>query len=162
MCQDDTSYFSMKKLVLMTGVQSAMMIMVLIVATVSAQAWQLQAASLEERVNKSNIIVLGRITRVIRQEQSLIAGVGECYQAAMQVTRVMKGQVPGAIVVSWCEVVQAEGVRPTKSENIWLLERLTDGSYHVPGTYEGVLRNTFISQVEHLVQAEQRDNGRVW
>jgi hypothetical protein len=114
----------------------------------SALAWQLKPYTIKERLEKSDIVVVGRIKRIISRDKSLIMGVGDCMKADMSVTKAFKGKSPEEISVSWCEAVQAQGAHPMDEENIWFLKKVPDGSYQVPGDFEGVIKAAAITQAQ--------------
>lgn len=107
----------------------------------AAMGWQLHSLSLEGRVRESSVVILGVPVAVLEKTPSLFGGGGEEWRVRVRVGDVLKGHVPGHVVVRFSDVaVQTPPGFVLDSPRIWLLKESPQvGEFYAPAHYISIL-----------------------
>lgn len=131
------------------------------IACLPALGWQLQPLSLEERVKKSSVVVLGVPVAVLERKPSLFDGAGDELRVQVRVNRVLKGRAPELIVIWFSEAaVQDPPGFVLNSPRVWLLKDASHrGEYLAPAYFTNILESSSESAVLDAVVREQRQEN---
>jgi hypothetical protein len=129
--------------------------LVLLGGTVSA--WELAAKTLPERVKDVDIIVVGSVGAIHSRAPSPIMGVGDVWTVTLDVSKTLKGVLPGNSRVTFTDVAIEDSPKfqPT-DPRVWLLKASSDGAlFSAPASYESILAASRESEVRSALQPPQ-------
>ncbi len=118
---------------------------VLLVFSSTAEAWQLNPMSLEDRVRDASLVVVGTVERVHSRRPSDFAGVGDVWTVSLRVNRTLKGTAPSDTIHTTFSDVAVEDMpnfNPAAA-HVYLLSRASGASprpsFSAPASYLSVL-----------------------
>ena len=127
--------------------------------------WQLQNVSLKEKIERSHLIVTGKISKITKEKMSDFGGVGNCYEGILVVDKFIKSTAEKQLSVYWCEI-SSESLQANRgvtketfltTEAIWFLVEVKGVKeypyYSMPGNFSGIFPLGKLKEIETILKS---------
>lgn len=130
----------------------------------TSYGWELQNVSLKEKIERSHLIAVGKISKITKEQISDFGGVGNCYEGILVVKKFIKSTAKKQLSVYWCEI-SSESLQTDRgvtketfltTEAIWFLAEVKGVKeypyYSIPGNFSGIYPLDKLTEIEIVLK----------